>query len=89
MFSSKRSRNSDSRHPSRPWVVSGFLALALAVVLGQQAYAHAQQASDVAAIEQVVLTAAGASLQAVVAPIPVQITPQPLRHLRRRNLILV
>jgi hypothetical protein len=42
--------------------------LALAVVLGQQAYAHAQQASDVAAIEQVVLTAAGASLQAVVTP---------------------
>jgi hypothetical protein len=42
--------------------------LALAILLGQQAYAHAQQASDVAAIEQVVLKAAGASLQAVVVP---------------------
>jgi hypothetical protein len=68
MFRSKRSRNSDSRHRAYSWAISGFLALALAILLGQQAYAHAQQASDVAAIEQVVLKAAGASLQAVVVP---------------------
>lgn len=68
MSRSKRSRNSDSRHPSRPWVISVLLALVLAVLLGQQAYAHVQQDNDVAAIKQVILTAAGASLQAVVVP---------------------
>jgi hypothetical protein len=42
--------------------------LALIILLGQRAYAAAQQNNDEAAIKQVVVTAAGASLQAVVAP---------------------
>jgi hypothetical protein len=68
MSRSKMSRKSSSRHPLRPWLLSGLLALALAILLGTQAYAQIQQANDEADVKQVVLRAAGASLQAVVLP---------------------
>src|SRR5690242_19430943 len=64
----KISRRSGSHHPLRPWVLSGLLALALALFLGSQAYAQIQQANDEAAIKQIALKASGASLQAVVVP---------------------
>lgn len=49
-------------------MIAALLGLALTVLLGQRAYADAQQNNDEAAIKHVVVTAAGASLQAVVIP---------------------
>lgn len=68
MSSSKKPRSFDLRHLPRPWAISALLALALSVLLGQQAFAHVQQGNDMAAIEHVVVKAAGVSLQAVVMP---------------------
>jgi hypothetical protein len=61
-------RKSGSHHPLLAWLFSGLLALALVMLIGNQVYAQVQQANDEAAIKQVVLTAAGAPLQAVVVP---------------------
>lgn len=65
---SRASRHTGTRHPLRPWLISGLLALALVIFMGQQVFAQVQRANDEAAIKKVVLRAFGASLEAVVVP---------------------
>jgi hypothetical protein len=64
----KMLRKSGLHHSFRAWLFSGLLALALVFLIGNQVYAQVQQTNDSTAIKQVVLTAAGASLRAVVVP---------------------